>query len=158
MGGWRCHCLSGGGWSKLDHDATLWLHLASWNLPDSQFGWESKMEPSVAIQHRQTLCPPSPSCVSKWYQLETDIVLFICSFERLINCLFNWSLFDAKYLTSPISMVLTNFRLISNYPRNYLKGFREITTSAAGNFCQNPAPKATQPNPIEWQYKTKVWG
>ena len=27
----------------------LWLHLASWNLPDSQLSWESKMEPSVAI-------------------------------------------------------------------------------------------------------------
>ena len=28
---------------------TSWLHLASWNLPDSQLSWESKMEPSVAI-------------------------------------------------------------------------------------------------------------
>ena len=27
---------------------TSWLHLASWNLPDSQLSWESKMEPSVA--------------------------------------------------------------------------------------------------------------
>ena len=35
----------GWGWSKLDHKATLWLHLASWNLPNSQLSWESKMEP-----------------------------------------------------------------------------------------------------------------
>ena len=32
-----------------DNNATLWLHLASWNLPDSQLSWESKMEPSVPI-------------------------------------------------------------------------------------------------------------
>ena len=32
-----------------DNNATSWLHLASWNLPDSQLSWESKMEPSVAI-------------------------------------------------------------------------------------------------------------
>ena len=40
VGGW--------GWSKPENNATLWLHLASWNLPDSQLSWESKMEPSVA--------------------------------------------------------------------------------------------------------------
>ena len=28
--------LVGGGWSKPENNATLWLHLASWNLPDSQ--------------------------------------------------------------------------------------------------------------------------
>ena len=28
--------LSVGGWSKIENNATLWLHLASWNLPDSQ--------------------------------------------------------------------------------------------------------------------------
>ena len=38
-----------GGWSKIDHKATLWLHLASWNLLDSQLSWVSKMEPSVVI-------------------------------------------------------------------------------------------------------------
>ena len=43
VGGWV-----GGGWSKPENNATLWLHLASWNLPDSQLSWESKMEPSVA--------------------------------------------------------------------------------------------------------------
>ena len=37
------------GRSLLVHNkATSWLHLASWNLPDSQLSWESKMEPSVA--------------------------------------------------------------------------------------------------------------
>ena len=37
------------GWMVLcDYNATSWLHLASWNLPDSQLSWESKMEPSVA--------------------------------------------------------------------------------------------------------------
>ena len=33
-----------GGWSS-DYSTTSWLHLASWNLPDSQPSWESKMEP-----------------------------------------------------------------------------------------------------------------
>ena len=33
------------GWSQLHNIATSWLHLASWNLPDSQHSWESKMEP-----------------------------------------------------------------------------------------------------------------
>ena len=28
--------------------ANLWLHLASWNLPDSQLSLESKTEPRVA--------------------------------------------------------------------------------------------------------------
>ena len=38
-----------GGWVYYsDNNATSWLHLASWNLPDSQLSWESKMEPSVA--------------------------------------------------------------------------------------------------------------
>ena len=32
-----------------ENNTTSWLHLASWDLPDSQFSWESKMEPSVAI-------------------------------------------------------------------------------------------------------------
>ena len=40
---------TGGGWSKLDYNATLWLHLAIRNLPDSQLSRESKIEPSVAI-------------------------------------------------------------------------------------------------------------
>ena len=34
------------GWSEADNNATAWLHLASWNLPDSQLR-ESKMEPRV---------------------------------------------------------------------------------------------------------------
>ena len=39
-----------GGWVVLSgNNTTSWLHLASWNLPDSQLSWESKMEPSVAI-------------------------------------------------------------------------------------------------------------
>ena len=38
------------GWPFLSgYITTSWLHLASWNLPDSQLSWESKMEPSVAI-------------------------------------------------------------------------------------------------------------
>ena len=40
-----------GGWwvgNYSDNNAFLWLHLASWNLPDSQLSRESKMEPSVA--------------------------------------------------------------------------------------------------------------
>ena len=41
----------GGGWVVIPsgNNTTSWLHLASWNLPDSQLSWESKMEPSVAI-------------------------------------------------------------------------------------------------------------
>ena len=31
-----------------ENNATFWLHLASWDLPDCQPSWESKMEPSVA--------------------------------------------------------------------------------------------------------------
>ena len=39
-----------GGWVvPSENQATLWLHLASWNLPNSQLSWESKMELSVAI-------------------------------------------------------------------------------------------------------------
>ena len=30
------------------NNPTSWLHLASWNLPDSMLSWEYKMEPSVA--------------------------------------------------------------------------------------------------------------
>ena len=37
-----------GGWFH-DNNDTLWPHLASWNLPDSQLSRESKMKPSVAI-------------------------------------------------------------------------------------------------------------
>ena len=38
-----------GGWVVIAGNiTTLWLHLASWNLPGSQLNWESKMEPSVA--------------------------------------------------------------------------------------------------------------
>ena len=46
-----------GGWVGGFHEnnATLWLHLASWNLPDSQISWESKMEPSVAKITRHTI-------------------------------------------------------------------------------------------------------
>ena len=36
--------LAVGGWSKSGNNTTSWLHLASWNLPDSQLSWESKME------------------------------------------------------------------------------------------------------------------
>ena len=40
-GGWV------GGWPQ--NNSTSWLHLVSWNLPDSQISWKSKLEPSVAI-------------------------------------------------------------------------------------------------------------
>ena len=39
----------GGGWFFIGNNTTSWLHLASWDLLDSQLSWESKMEPSVAI-------------------------------------------------------------------------------------------------------------
>ena len=47
MGGWGCS-ISG-------NNTTSWLHLARWNLPDSQLSWESKMEPSVAILLRRVV-------------------------------------------------------------------------------------------------------
>ena len=38
-----------GGWGVLTgSNTTSWLHLASWNLPDFQLSWKSKMELSVA--------------------------------------------------------------------------------------------------------------
>ena len=59
VGGWV-----GAGWSKLENNATLWLHLASWNLPDSQLSWESKMEPSVAMfQDVQEISETVPSII-----------------------------------------------------------------------------------------------
>ena len=39
------------GGSKPENNTTLWLHLASWNLPDSQISWESIMEQSVAKKY-----------------------------------------------------------------------------------------------------------
>ena len=41
-----CPLLAG---SVSDYSNTLWLQIASRNLPNSQLSWESKMEPSVAI-------------------------------------------------------------------------------------------------------------
>ena len=38
-----------------DYSTTAWLHLTSWNLPDSKLSRESKMEPSVAIYFMQVL-------------------------------------------------------------------------------------------------------
>ena len=40
-------CWVGG--HHLHNHTTSWLHLASWNLPDSQLSWESKVAPSMAI-------------------------------------------------------------------------------------------------------------
>ena len=37
-----------GGWFH-QNNATLWLHLASWNLPDFQLSWKSNTEPSVTL-------------------------------------------------------------------------------------------------------------
>ena len=39
---------AGGGVVPSENQATSWLHLASWNLPDSWLSSDSKMEPSVA--------------------------------------------------------------------------------------------------------------
>ena len=41
----RKSCL---GSSKLDHKAPLWLHRASWNLPDTQLSWKCKLEPRIS--------------------------------------------------------------------------------------------------------------
>ena len=36
----------GGGWFLVENNATLWLHLASWNLPDSQLSkkWAKRIK------------------------------------------------------------------------------------------------------------------
>ena len=48
-----------GGWGSVENNATLWLHLASWNLPDSQLSWESKMEPECGKKYwLKRLCDP----------------------------------------------------------------------------------------------------
>ena len=57
-----CGRVGMGGWSKPENNATLWLHLSSWNLPDSQLNWESEMEPSGAkrekkISLQENFCP-----------------------------------------------------------------------------------------------------
>ena len=41
---------------------TPWLHLASWNLPNYQINWESKMEPSVAKTENMCQLDPSGRC------------------------------------------------------------------------------------------------
>ena len=46
------------------NNATLWLHLASWDLPDSQLSWEFKIEPSVAKKLQNF--PDSMKCVAFW--------------------------------------------------------------------------------------------
>ena len=44
-GGWVGRGVYVLGGHHLHNHTTSWLHLASWNLPDSQLSWESKMEP-----------------------------------------------------------------------------------------------------------------
>ena len=43
-----------GEWFQLHFIATSWLHLASWNLLESQLSWEFKMEPSVTKEISDT--------------------------------------------------------------------------------------------------------
>ena len=45
-----------GGWFQLHFIATSWLHLASWNLPDFQLCWESKIEPECGNKTFDTFC------------------------------------------------------------------------------------------------------
>ena len=50
-----------GGWSQSENNATLWLHLASWNLPDSQLSWDSGKFQLVRWSHEvvlKSLDPP----------------------------------------------------------------------------------------------------
>ena len=44
----------GGGWFLSENITTSLLHLASWDLPDFQISWESKMEPSVATSQNRS--------------------------------------------------------------------------------------------------------
>ena len=51
MAGWVAGWVAG--WFLTENIATLWLHLASWDLLDFQLSRESKMEQSVAISNIQ---------------------------------------------------------------------------------------------------------
>ena len=63
------------GWLKSDYSTNLWLHLASWNLPDSQLSWVSKMEPSVAISKELRISQISKK---KWYVKFYSILSVFC--------------------------------------------------------------------------------
>ena len=38
-----------------ENNTTSWLHLASWNLQDSQLSWESKMEPECGNKTKKMM-------------------------------------------------------------------------------------------------------
>ena len=51
-----CRLVGQAMWWFHENNAKLWLHLASWDLLDSQPSWESKMEQSVAINSIWNSC------------------------------------------------------------------------------------------------------
>ena len=54
------------------NNTTLWLHLASWNLPDFQPSWKSKMEPSVATTETRLSWPLASQIMRiKWTSILT---------------------------------------------------------------------------------------
>ena len=78
------------GWSHVHNHATLWLHLASWNLLDFQLSWKSKMEPSVAKRHDNIKILKHSSYLLEVHNifLQLSIIIFqtkvitMCSFMK----------------------------------------------------------------------------
>ena len=79
VGGWRV-----GGFPQ--NNATPWLHLASWYLPDFQLCWESKMEPGVAttIFDKIKILPNTmefshnklSNLLQNWFEIEAHFQVF----------------------------------------------------------------------------------
>ena len=83
------------GW-WIGNNTTLWLHLARWNLPASQF---SKMESSVAIG-----CIVIDDWIKKFLpNRETNQKLKIIIFMQKYNCWFTFFLFSLAQASSPKS-------------------------------------------------------
>ena len=63
--------------SVSDYSTTSWLHLESWNLPDSQLSWESKMEPECGNYWQHKLLANHCDGDRKWKErqkkTETEI-------------------------------------------------------------------------------------
>ena len=81
-----------------NNNTTLWLHLASWHLLDSQFSWKSKMEPSVATMgHRdnRTLGHRTMGGVGVPSYCNCFVFFFKTSKgEKIGNCLARWRVWE----------------------------------------------------------------
>ena len=94
-----------GGWFH-DNNAKLWLHFASWNLPDSLLSWESNMEPRVAMRKftrnlwvnkfKSYICGIFHRLSSLWKFIRAQIMLFWGNFEPTKICL--WKDFNLSHV------------------------------------------------------------